>query len=170
MSEFVYKLDLPPLDTILLEPNKLFSNSITFNQYAPKDILKPEWLNWQDLSWDFSLFFYKTDGDTGIIHIDGPGVWGINWVYNGYGKMDFWNLEEVETTYELTSLSTPRYRCATKTKPIKTYNTDPGAYLVNASIPHRATGYNQRYTLSLRSYSSKLSWLQAVNKFKNLMI
>jgi hypothetical protein len=165
MTEFVYPLNLPPLADILLDSAGLFSTSSDFCKYAPQDILKPEWCHWEGLNWDFSLFFQKTDGKTGMIHVDGP-VWGINWIHNGHGTLEFWNPKDVDMVLETTELGTPRYKCSTTVAPSKIYTTVPGAYLVNASAPHRATGFDKRYALSVRSYSSKLSWESAVTKFQ----
>jgi hypothetical protein len=45
-----------------------------------------------------------------------------------------------------------------------------GAYLVNASIPHKATGESKRHVLSLRNNTCIETWDTVVDKFKNYII
>lgn len=172
--ELVYKLNLPPLPDILTDSAKeeLFvgKNQQIYKQYHPKDLLKPEWLTWKDVEWDFVNFFYKNNY-TGLLHTDGPNVWGINWIYNGYGKMEYWRHEDVECfPAEIDPIGSVRTRCIPKTAPFKIYTLEPGAYLTNASYPHQPSGFNGRYAFSLRCYKNRIPWLNAVNKFQHLFI
>jgi hypothetical protein len=174
MLEFMYKLDLPPLPDILTETAKqqllVGKRDILYSQYHPADLLKPEWLTWEGIEWNFVNFFYKPN-TTGIIHIDGPEVWGINWIHNGWGAMEYWLPEDVtvlEAEYD--EIDSKRSECITTKSPIKVYNTMPGAYLTNAAIPHRASGRLERYAFSLRCYDTDITWKQAVAKFKHLML
>jgi len=176
MLEFMYKLNLPPLDEILTENGKkeLFvgKNTTIYKQYDPKDLLKSEWLKWRNIEWDFVNFFYKPN-HRGFIHIDGPGVWGINWIHNGFGLMEYWQPEDVTILEpEPDEINSIRSECFTNKKPYKIYNVSPGAYLTNAILPHRATGIMGRYALSLRCYKSDtwVPWDQAIIKFKDLFI
>ena len=174
MSEFMYKLDLPPLDEILTEAGKIEllvgKDKTLYKQYHPKDLVKPEWLAWRGLEWDFVNFFYKNNYQ-GIIHIDGPGVWGINWIYHGYGTMEYWMPEDVEQLpAEYDDIGSKRSECFAKKDPIKIYTTMPGAYLTDASIPHRPSGYDGRYAFSLRCYGDPMTWQEAVVKFEDLFI
>ena len=173
MSEFIYKLNLPPLDEILTEQGKeellIGKNETLYKQYHPKELIKPEWLTWQGLNWDFVNFFYKNNYQ-GIIHIDGPGVWGINWIYNGYGTMEYWLPEDViQFPAEADDIGSKRSKCFTDKKPFKVYTTTPDAYLTDASVPHRPSGYNGRYAFSLRCYSNPISWEEAKFKFKDFL-
>jgi hypothetical protein len=174
MTEFMYKLNLPPLPDILTESAKqqllVGKNDKLYSQYHPKDLLKPEWLTWAGIDWNFVNFFYKNNKQ-GIIHVDGPGVWGINWIYKGFGTMEYWLLDDVDQlSAEYDNIGSQRNECIAKADPIKIYTTMPGAYLTDASFPHRPAGYNGRYAFSLRCYNKNISWQEAVDKFKHLMI
>ena len=174
MLEFMYRLNLPPLDEILTDQGKaelLIGKDISlYSQHHPKDLIKPQWLNLEGVEWDFINFFYKPN-KIGMIHIDGPGVWGINWIHNGWGAMEYWLPEDVtilEAEYD--EIDSKRSECNTNKSPIKIYNTLPGAYLTNAAMPHRASGRLGRYAFSLRCYNTDITWDQAVIKFKHLMV
>jgi hypothetical protein len=53
----------------------------------------------------------------------------------------------------------------------KEYIMYPGAYLVNASLPHLPSGYNNRYAFSLRSYAQpSILWSTIFEKVKHLII
>jgi hypothetical protein len=176
MSEFIYKLDLPQLDEILSDEGKaellVGAEKPMYKQYHPKNLVKPEWLTWAGIEWDFVNFFYKNN-HTGILHVDGhgAGLWGINWIYNGYGIMEYWRPEDVEESPpEYDHLGSKLSKCTTNKDPFKIYEILPGAYLTNAEIPHRPSGFNGRYAFSLRCYANRLTWDQAVNKFQYLFI
>jgi hypothetical protein len=172
--EYMHKLDLPQLDEILSDEGKselLVGNETPlYKQYHPSGLVKPEWLNWAGIEWDFVNFFYKNNHN-GILHVDGPGVWGINWIYNGYGIMEYWlpeDIEELPTEHD--SIGSKRTICIAKKNPVKIYKTLPGAYLTNASVPHRPSGFDGRYAFSLRCYSKTITWDEAVAKFQHLFI
>jgi hypothetical protein len=63
--EYMYKLDLPQLDEILSDEGKaelLVGNETSlYKQYHPSGLVKPEWLNWAGIEWDFVNFFYKNN-------------------------------------------------------------------------------------------------------------
>lgn len=169
----MYKLDLPPLDQILTDKGKadlLTGKDVSlYSQHHPAGLIKPEWLNWEGIEWNFVNFFYKPDR-VGMIHVDGPGVWGINWIYNGYGTMEYWRPEDVtilEAEYD--EVDSKRSECLSDKPPIKVYSTMPGAYLTNAFTPHRASGRMGRYAFSLRCYNTSITWDEAVLKFQHLM-
>lgn len=169
----MYKLNLPPLDEILTDEGKekllIGGEEVLYNQYHPAGLVKPEWLTWRGLEWDFVNFFYKNNFQ-GIIHIDGPTVWGINWIYNGHGTMEYWLPEDVKQRPAAFDGVGNRSKCVTEKPPIKIYTTTPGAYLTNAAIPHRPTGYNGRYAFSLRCYANPITWKEAITKFEDLFI
>jgi len=174
MSEFMYKLDLPPLNEILTQQAQTEllvgkTKAIYKHYHDPKELIKPEWLTWRGLNWDYVIFFYKHNYQ-GIIHVDGPGVWAINWVYNGSGTMEYWSPEDVtQLPADLDEVGGKRSECFTNKDPVKIYKTPPGAYLTDAASPHRASGYNGRYAFSLRCYyTNPISWEEAKVKFGDL--
>lgn len=173
-QEFMYKLNLPPLDEILTDEGKaellVGGQQSMYKQYHPKGLIKPDWMNWADIEWDFVNFFYKNNL-TGVLHVDGRDVWGINWIYNGYGIMEYWLPEDVdELIEEGDMLGSSRIVCIAKKNPVKVYKTLPGAYLTNASVPHLPSGFNGRYAFSLRCRNTKITWNEAVAKFQHLFI
>ncbi len=172
--EYMYKLDLPPLAEILSDEGKaelLVGNETQlYKQYHPKEVLKSEWLNWAGIEWDFVNFFYKNN-HTGVIHVDGRRVWGINWIYNGYGTMEYWRPEDVDELVENGDMiGSSRILCIPNKDPVKIYTTLPGAYLTNAEVPHRPAGFNGRYAFSLRCRYGKMTWEDAIAKFQHLFI
>ena len=66
MLEFMYRLNLPPLDEILTDQGKselLIGKDISlYSQHHPKELIKPQWLNLEGIEWDFINFFYKKSG------------------------------------------------------------------------------------------------------------
>ena len=173
-QEYMYKLDLPPLDEILSDEGKetllIGGEHTMYKQYHPKGLVKPEWLNWAGIEWDFVNFFYKNNY-TGTLHVDGRRAWGINWIYNGYGVMEYWRPEDVdELPEEIDNIGSTRHVCIAKKNPVKIYTTLPGAYLTNAEIPHRPSGFNGRYAFSLRCRYGKITWEDAIARFQHLFI
>jgi hypothetical protein len=175
--EYIYKLNLPPLTDILQEgvAEKIFNggDSSFKRVYDPQQIIKSEWLTWNDIQFNHIDFFYKNNF-VGIVHVDAEHAWGINWIHNGLGKLEYWLPNDItKVGNELDALGSPRCRYIANTPPIKRYTTPPGAYLVNAGIPHLASGKNGRYALSLRSrhpQNQSLRWDDVVTKFKHLII
>ena len=173
-QEYMYKLDLPPLDQILSDEGKaellVGDQAAMYKQYHPRELVKPEWLNWAGIEWDFVNFFYKNN-HTGVIHVDGRRVWGINWIYNGYGVMEYWRPEDVnELVEEGDIIGSSRIVCIPNKDPVKVYTTLPGAYLTNAEIPHRPSGFDGRYAFSLRCRNKRITWNDAVANFQHLFI
>ena len=175
MKDLVYKLNLPPLTDILLDgvAETLFKDTTksAHRHYHPRDLLKPEWLTWQDIEWDFVNFFYKNNV-TGLIHSDGPESWAINWIHQGHGVMKFWYpLTEETLPVSVDELNDKRYVYNINRPADKEYTMYPGAYLVNASLPHLPSGYNSRYAFSLRSYvKPSIPWVTIFEKLKHLII
>jgi hypothetical protein len=187
MTEFVYKLNLPPLTEILLDSAKteLFNaknNAEHSHLEKLSYYLKPEWLTFNGITWNFVSFFYKSNY-TGLIHIDEQtrvhqlherANWGINWIHGGSGIMEYWLPEDIifSIPQEDETGNYKRIQCSTTKAPYRTYNMSPGAYLVNASVPHRATGYTGRYAFSVRDNCEKniMTWNAVVDLFKDHII
>jgi hypothetical protein len=193
MLEYVYKLNLPPVteyfkDTVdnmqelltdaeSFDPNRWYKGPINV-----KSVFNPITLNGFRLN-QFLLFF-KTEGATGAIHVEDlfyikeahePCQWSINWVYQGNGTMDYWNTEHVgEGTHTKNpATNTPQnFACVpTVATPDKTYHIQaPSAYLVNNSVPHRVTGYNNKYVFSLRRQRLTMSWDQVVDTLQQYIV
>lgn len=175
MNEFVYKLNLPLLPEILLDSAKksLFNQTRdSFCYLKPLNIVKPEWLTVNSYNWNNILHFYKNN-TTGVIHMDDKDVlnqawsnWGINWIHGNSGIMEYWLLQDVVLP-SVSNDKVDRIVCTTAKKPHRTYYMSEGAYLVNASFPHRATALGSRYAFSLRDTTCFETWDTVVDKFKN---
>ena len=187
MVEYVYKLNFPLLPDILLDSAKksLFVGSTEpiHKMMVAKELIKPEWLTFNNIEFVGFDFFYKPNF-VGLIHSDeatelkeptAPCVWGINWIHNGSARMEYWTKEMLNPI--LDEPDSPEYRrpgyhrirCSTNVGPIKVYDMTEGAYLVNASVPHRASGFGNRYAGSLRPKIKK-PWLEVVDNFKDYII
>lgn len=172
-SEFVYKLNLSPIDERLNNQGKqlldISNPTKKYSTYPVDTVIKPEWLNWYGINWTDITRFYK-DNFTGRIHDDGNcNKWGINWVVSGYATVSFWNLSKIDnviTVNDELNCSINVYR--TSHPPCKHYVMPPGAYLFNAGFPHLPAGFNKRLVFSLRARN--MPWEKVVQHFSEFII
>lgn len=176
VEELIYKLDLPELPSILTESaqRRLFVTGHargTYNRYHPKDLLRSEWLTYRDIPWDFVSFFYKHNF-RGPIHSDCLVCrWGINWIHQGYTIIEYWKESDIIRSQPTEDgVGFTQMLCSATAAPSHIYHLKPGAYLFNAHTPHRATGFDHRYALSLRCTTMDVSWAGAVALFKDLFV
>lgn len=184
MTEYIYKLDIPPITEMLSKDSfdKIFigKNSAMHRSFLAKDVLKPEWNSFLGITWRDLILFYKPDF-LGVIHADDnekirsdeePCVWGINFIHGGTGYIEYWEPEDMEVLkVSADSVGTYNVTCETTKPARKKYKTDPGAYLVNASKIHRVQGIGHRYALVLRPYwTRKFTWNELVTHFNNFVI
>ena len=178
MNDFVYKLNLPVLSEILVDSakNSLFNetNHLVI-RFLTTEWIKSEWLTFNNYNWDRILYFYK-DNSSGVIHIDGkdikhqphhPCVWGINWISGNNGIMEYWLVEDIFPLSNQPNDNVDRIIYTSIKKPYRTYHMTEGAYLVNASLPHKATGQSGRYAFSLRDSKCRETWDTVINNFKS---
>lgn len=189
MSEYVYKLDLPSLPEILLDNvhDEIFSEIPYLKSGSVWRHLKPEWYTLNEIRWTIWSIFYRdiklNNESQSFIHSDTPInsesnalCWAINFIWNGYGEMNYWlpdNLTMFKLSYDTKNIDIIGYNNPMNVSPIKSYHLEPGAYLVNIELPHKAYGYNKRYNFSLRSHEKQainMLWPDAVNHFSNLII
>lgn len=187
MYEMVYKLNLPPLPEILKDDfnlNSLISKNFFGSKiiyYHPSEVFKEEYSNFLDYYWDDLIFFIRSGKQSSIIHRDNlksPDImnWGINWVYGDTSMLEYWKFEDVEKENILIdSAGEEVVQISVKNNPYVSYIMPPGAYLVNASVPHRGKniGDNVRFLVSLRSRRLRnmedfKTWDSVVEKFKFL--
>lgn len=187
--EQVYELNLLPFNKVKNDNflgfmdndkslNYLYDNNLNV-------ILQNKWLNFLDLDW-YSYRYFKKSLTIGSIHSDLPKgytdycdnkcAWGINWIFNGSGKIHFWHFENTEEIGQTTgSLNKPENGIAPKyyscKQPDYIYDTMcDKVYLINASLPHRAIGYNQRSVFSLRTKRIDRSWKDVLDIFRNYIV
>ena len=183
MTEYVYKLNLPPITDMLLDSakSKIFigKEQAIHRSFDVKDVLKPEWLNFKSIPWADFILFYKPDF-LGTIHADDHDrirsmdeecVWGINFIHGGSGVMEYWAPEDMDVLKVVPDVvGTYNVRCETSKPARKTYHTGPGAYLVNASQIHRVRGIGKRYALVLRPKGPVgFTWSKLIDHFSDLI-
>jgi len=164
-NELVYPLNLSNIFELLLPDfdvyKKEFGEAGFGSRTYPVDILAPEYRNWMGIPWDYILMFYKSDGfRPKFAHTDSDSpmstnVWGINFHLGGAGLLELYRHEDVTQKEEMsvhrTGLPSGGLDYIINQPPIKSYYMPEGAYLVIYSLPHRATGYDKRFCVSLRS-------------------
>jgi len=177
MDEFVYKINLPPFNEIVLPGvfDELMKSNINYQQHKSSDIIKPEFLNINGILFDGCTIFIKHNS-TGSIHSDKTPQrrtpWGINWIWGGMGFLNYWYPEDIDKTENLIDPLGVPYDVHTVSKPpSKRYYTIPRlAYLVNAEAAHQARGFSKRYAICLRSTDlQNMPWKEVVEKFKPLI-
>jgi hypothetical protein len=192
MIEYVYELALPPADQIFLESFNGFNDDhLTANYYFRtdvKDIIKSNWLNFNNIKWDLLLYF-KKDNVIGNIHTDIPTEllknpymatrchpFGINWVWGGDGLFEYWRTEDVDFN-KITTGADNNHKGVVqlfteKSPPFKSYNLLKNkAYIVYGGLPHRVTGFPGRKLMSLRNMNNYFnSWESTVENFKQFIV
>jgi hypothetical protein len=178
--EYVYKLNLPALDDvlipgcykILMSRNGMTDKNNTQYIYSARNFLKPSWRKFNGLDWNTLILFYKGDYKGGI-HKDSQDMLlkgAINWIISGHSLMEFWEEEDIRQNQILVNdqFENDITLYDTNVRPSKKYILKVGAYLINASVPHRATGIGKRFSASLRSeQTGNFTWKELVDKFQN---
>jgi hypothetical protein len=177
--EYVYKLNLPPVTDILMPDalSKLNHNPDhpVVELFLADQVIKSPWLTFNGCRWTTAVYFYKPLNFVGRIHhdTDKPGEmpWAINWIWGGTGRLDYYLPENIPPprtminhlgypVTEYAGLGSDQYQ------PDKKYIMTPGAYLVNAALPHQPSSLGQRHCWSMRSNENyNLSWDVVVDKF-----
>jgi hypothetical protein len=186
--EFLYKLNLPDLKEVLISPdilkqfipNNLQGSKIFYPE--PAEIFKSEWLNFKGYTWDYCSLFVRSGNQNSIIHRDNPFSpnslhWGINWVLGKDSFMDYWNTSQIRKEEIIVDSGGEKtVILEINEPPIKSYLTENGVYLVNASAPHRVRNESGelRVAISLRSKTLRMSkiftqWDEVVNDFETII-
>jgi hypothetical protein len=153
------------------------------------EILKPEFSNFLGIEWHNIVLFHGTNGYKCPIHTDMEIgsleiPWGINWITGGKCIVEFWSLDDLETSNSLythisdsDTFSSMQFNIdltpLPNAKPIKVYYLDPGkAYLFNATVPHCVTSFDLKTTISLRTDYNHIDyrWDVIVEKLKDYII
>ena len=186
MREYVYKIDLPSINKVVISLEKIknftskdFTGSKIFYP-DPRDIFRPEWLSYKGLSWDYCSVFIRSGKEKSILHKDNPHSpeslhWGINWVLGDASVMEYYDENNISNEkIIIDSGGKTTVLLSSDKSPDKIYNLENGAYLVNASVPHRAINLSDetRIVLSLRSMSFRkqnpsAEWRDIVEMFRN---
>jgi len=180
METLIHKLNLPQLENCIVNgaEEKFFQPTgiAYYKKVKSWELFKEPYLFINGLIWHNALIFYRPEGSIGHPHKDStvPGVttWAINWIYKGNGLMEYWELEDFENVVSYKdSKGYSTIKCTNPKIPSRLkYFLDPGAYLVNTTYPHYATGFGNRYCISYRSLNLKKNWNEIVELFRNLII
>ena len=187
--EYVYKLDLPDIEEVLISYNNI--TSLTDKEFVgskifypePSNIFKSEWLSYKNLSWDYCSLFVRSGNQSSIIHRDNPFNslslhWGINWVYGKDSCIEFWEESDIISEKIIKDAGGKEtILLEIDLPPRKTYSMNKGVYLINASKPHRIRNFSQdfRVALSLRSKKFRFenpetNWKDIVEMFENEIV
>ena len=184
-NELVYPLNLPSIYDIIPDLDvciKEFGPAGFGGRVYTTDMVSPKWKNWLGLPWNTFMTFYKKDGfRPKLAHTDSTdpaiNVWGINFHTGGAGLLELYQYEDVtilRKTPDVASRDGEKSYGADYTinnTPVKSYYMPEGAYLVFNSLPHRATGYDNRFCVTLRCTTMwNLSNDEVLDIFKDYII
>lgn len=184
--EQVYRLNLPSLDNILISDFSWYNdNDMKYNYISDNidGVIKSDMKNFLGFKWNTFRYFKKSEMH-GSIHsdldnitnLDDRCVWGINWIIGGDGALEFWNWDNVKHVGVTSgAINNPKLGIAPKFTTNKKadyfYHTKKDEiYLVNASLPHRASGMKNRKAFSLRVDTIETPWTEVVDRFRNYII
>jgi hypothetical protein len=181
MEPQIYKLNLPPLEDCILDgvDEKYFNikNAQDYIKVDPILLFKEEYLKLNNLKWDKTLIFFKSSKKPGVPHTDAVDfkltTWAINWIYKGFGIMDYWKLCDFESKYIKFVIDKQGYEtfnCKATKPPRIRYFLRPGAYLVNTTNVHSATGLGPRFCVSYRTSIIETNWKDIVEIFKEQIV
>ncbi len=194
--ELCYKLNIPPFIDIVRDDwgkNLNFESVKKIPAVSPANLaIQEQYLNFNNVEWKNIVRLPLDVGVVTHIHSDNSGdtidsnlenpkfIWfAINFVVLGSGRMDYYLPSQLDPD----SFSDPtdpyqQKNWTTNQQPYKSYEMTTGAYLLNATIPHKATAHEKRLVISLRpnfsgEQGAKLwgkSWDSIVKMFDNYII
>ena len=198
MSELCYKLNIPSFEAIIKEDWKQNLEYNSFSQVARQtvkisceSVIDKSFLNFNNISWG-ELILFPLNNEKSDIHSDNntnpndrdllnPSItlFAINYIISGHGKMEYWMPSQLKTNFIRPNSSYQQVNWITDEPPYKSYDLSPGAYLINATAPHRGSGYDKRVMVSMRpnlangliyNLYKELSWEDVVNLFSQYII
>jgi hypothetical protein len=196
-NELCYKLNIPFLQDMVKDDWKHNLNWETRREIpkviTPEDSIKEEYLNFNNINWDTIVSFPLDPGSDPQIHSDNysntiddtlenPDIilFGINFVVFGSCRMDYYLPSQLSKDYVVANdPNYPQRNWTTTQEPYKSYEMEPGAYLINITVPHKATAYTDRLLFSLRprltphkyfEYWQSKSWNDIVKLFENHIV
>lgn len=182
MSDYIYPLDLPSIEDVMLksmQPKLLqTAKSGLFDQYSTTDVFESSFVKWKNIHWNEVYHFFKNDGWTGPVHSDVGdhmyNCWAINWVHGGNGTMEYWEPHHAGPAQLSKNTYGYDVRYYEPTHPAtRKYSMSPGVYLVDTTMPHRASGWN-RHVFSLRctihDYQVSHPWNKMIDIFGDIII
>jgi hypothetical protein len=107
-------------------------------------------------------------------------LFAINFVVFGSSKMEYYLPSQLDKNIFVSDdPEYPQRNWTTTQEPYKSYEMEPGAYLLNITVPHKAVAHSERLLFSLRPkliphenymYWKSKSWDDIVKLFENHII
>ena len=206
-TELCYKLNILPFIDIVNDDWKKNLNTIsTVKRYlhpakippkipsiSPANVaIQEQYLNFNNVEWKNIVCLPLNVGIVTHIHSDNINdtidpnlenpkliLFAINFVLSGSGRMDYYLPSQLDPNcFSDPDDSYQQKNWTTNQQPYKSYEMTTGAYLVNVTIPHKATAYEKRLVISLRpnfsgEQGTKLwgkSWDNIVKMFDDYII
>jgi hypothetical protein len=198
-NELCYKLNIPFLQDMVKDDwkqNLNWKNRFQIPKFLKvEELLKEEYLNYNNINWGVFVTFLLDKKVKAQIHSDNRSLnddipddlenptmtlFAINFVVTGSCRMDYYLPSQLDKDcfFEPDS-EYPQRNWATTQEPYKSYEMEPGAYLLNITVPHKAVAHSDRLLLSLRPslnphenfvYWKSKSWDDIVKLFENHII
>jgi hypothetical protein len=178
--EYIYPLNLPQFDSVgtpsVLETMAAQEGTRWQAVYPPSEVLLPEWVTMNGISWKGSVVSSRTPSCQTAIRTDAWGTtnnpWSVMWLYGNSNQIDYWDPSTVDTPTEIVGsfgLAITTYQSILA--PTKTYTMAPGAYLVCTSVPYNHVITDDRFTILLSDYSKfTMTWEEVVAEFTDLIL
>ena len=198
-NELCYKLNIPFLQDMVKDDWKHNLNWETGREipkiFKVEEVLKKEYLNFNNINWQELVTFVLDNNGQAHIHSDNwslndanpvdlenPSMtlFAINFVVFGSSRMEYYLPSQLnKNIFVSDDPEYPQRNWTTTQEPYKSYEMEPGAYLLNITVPHKAVAHSERLLFSLRprltphkyfEYWQSKSWNDIVKLFENHII
>lgn len=201
-NELCYKLNIPFFQDLIKDDWKQKIQKLNWENRLkiPKiskveEVLKEEYLNFNNINWQELVTFLLDNNDQAHIHSDNwslndanpddlenPSMtlFAINFVVFGSSRMEYYLPSQLDKNIFVSDdPEYPQRNWTTTQEPYKSYEMEPGAYLLNITVPHKAVAHSERLLFSLRPrliphenfvYWKSKSWNDIVKLFENYII
>jgi len=198
-NEFCYKLNIPSFQEMVRDDwkqNLNWETMVRIPRVAKvEEVIKEEYLNFNNINWDHIVSFPLDPESNPQIHSDNWSLheddvddlenptmtlFAINFVVTGSNRMDYYLPSQLDKNYFVSSPPEyPQRNWTTTQEPYKSYEMEPGAYLLNITVPHKAVAHSERLLFSLRPrriphenfvYWKSKSWNDIVKMFENYIV
>lgn len=198
-NEFCYKLNIPSFQEMVRDDWKQNLNWRTM-VHMPRvakveEVIKEEYLNITNNNWETIVSFpLGTDtkaeihsdnwslGDDNPDDLENPSMtlFAINFVVTGSCRMEYYLPSQLDKNIFVSDdPEYPQRNWTTTQEPYKSYEMEPGAYLLNITVPHKAVAHSERLLVSLRPrlnlheyfmYWKSKNWDDIVKIFENYIV
>ena len=198
-NELCYKLNIPSFQEMVRDDWKQNLNWKTMARIPRvakvEEVIKEKYLNFNNINWETIVSFPLDKKVKAQIHSDNwslnyanpddlenPSMtlFAINFVVFGSCRMEYYLPSQLDKNIFVSDdPEYPQRNWTTTQEPYKSYEMEPGAYLINITIPHKAVAHSERLLFSLRPrliphenfvYWKSKSWNDIVKLFENHII